>query len=47
MAVNKIFIHPHEPTFEEGYTEFLKSLGYAPDPEFERWWSKLIKSPSI
>lgn len=40
MGVRKIFIEPHEPIFEEGYTEFLSRLGYAPDSDFERWWSK-------
>jgi hypothetical protein len=40
MGVRKIFTEPREPTFEEGYTEFLSGLGYAPDPDFERWWSK-------
>jgi hypothetical protein len=40
MGVNRIFTQPHEPSFEEGYTEFLSHLGYAPDPVFEHWWSK-------
>jgi len=40
MGVRKIFTEPHEPAFEESYTEFLSSLGYTPDPDFERWWSK-------
>jgi hypothetical protein len=40
MGVRKTFTEPREPTFEEGYTEFLSGLGYAPDPDFERWWSK-------
>jgi hypothetical protein len=40
MGMRKIFTEPREPTFEEGYTEFLSSLGYTPDPDFERWWSK-------
>jgi hypothetical protein len=40
MGVRKIFTEPREPTFEEGYTEFLSSLGYAPDPDFDWWWSK-------
>jgi hypothetical protein len=42
MGVNKIFTQPLEPTFDEGYPEFLSSLGYAPDPGFERWWSKYV-----
>ncbi len=40
MGVHKIFTQPHEPAFEQGYPEFLSSLGYAPDSDFERWWSK-------
>jgi hypothetical protein len=40
LGVSKIFTQPHEPTFEEGYSDFLRRLGYAPDPDFERWWSK-------
>ncbi len=40
MEVKRIFTEPHEPTFEEGYTDFLSRLGYAPDSDFERWWSK-------
>jgi hypothetical protein len=40
LGVNKIFTQPHEPTFEKGYPRFLEHLGYALDPEFERWWSK-------
>jgi len=39
-GVNRIFTQPHEPTFAEGYPEFLQTLGYAPDPDRERWWSK-------
>ncbi len=35
-----LFTQSHEPTFEEGYEEFLARLGYAPDLQFERWWSK-------
>ena len=40
LGVNKIFTQPHEPTFEKAYPQFLEHLGYTPDPEFERWWSK-------
>lgn len=40
MGVYRIFTQPNEPTFTEGYTEFLSRLGYAPDPNFERWWVK-------
>jgi hypothetical protein len=43
MGVEKIFTEPHEPTFEGGYTEFLSRLGYAPGPDYPRWWSKQIK----
>lgn len=34
------FTLPHEPTFPEGYTEFLTALGYQPDQAYSRWWSK-------
>ena len=40
LAVAKIFTAPHEPAFEGDYPAFLHDLGYAPDPEFERWWRK-------
>ena len=40
MKVARIFTQPHEPTFEEGYPDFLSRLGYQPDPESPRWWSK-------
>ena len=40
MGVARIFTQPHEPTFEEGYTDFLGHLGYAPDPACPEWWSK-------
>jgi len=40
MKVAKIFTQPHEPTFQEGYTEFLDRLGYQPDPQSPGWWSK-------
>jgi hypothetical protein len=40
MGVAKIFTQPHEPTFEQGYTDFLSRLGYAPDPVCSEWWSK-------
>lgn len=43
MGVGKIFTEPHEPTLEEGYTNFLSRLGYAPDPDYPRWWSKVIE----
>ena len=40
LAVAKVFTAPHEPAFAGDYPGFLRWLGYAPDPEFERWWSK-------
>jgi len=40
MGVVKLFTQPHEPTFEQGYTDFLSRLGYAPDPACPEWWSK-------
>lgn len=40
VGVARIFTEPHEPTVEEGYTDFLTRLGYAPDPQYPRWWSK-------
>lgn len=43
MGVAKIFTEPHEPTFEEGYTDFLSRLGYTPDPDYPRWWSKVVE----
>jgi hypothetical protein len=46
MGVNRIFTQPHEPTFKEGYTEFLSGLGYSPDPDFGHWWSKRSEPPS-
>ena len=40
MGVKKIFTQPYEPTFEQGYRDFLSHLGYTSDPNYERWWSK-------
>lgn len=40
MRVDTIFTQPHEPTFSEGYTDFLSRLGYGPDPDFAGWWRK-------
>jgi hypothetical protein len=41
VGVQRIFTQPHDPSFEEElYTDFLSRLGYAPDHEFKRWWSK-------
>jgi len=42
MGVAKLFTQPHEPTFAEGYTDFLSRLGYAPSLAYPRWWSKSI-----
>jgi len=36
----KIFTQPREPTFEEGYRDFLSRLGYQPDSESPGWWSR-------
>jgi hypothetical protein len=43
MGVARIFTQPHEPTFEQGYTEFLGRLGYAPDQACHEWWSKIVE----
>jgi hypothetical protein len=41
IGVQRIFTQPHDPSFEEEvYIDFLSLLGYAPDPDFERWWYK-------
>ena len=40
MAVERIFTQPREPTFAEGYPDFLRRLGYAADPDYPSWWSK-------
>jgi hypothetical protein len=40
LGVSRVFTLPREPTFVEGYTEFLAGLGYAPDAAFPQWWSK-------
>lgn len=40
MKVDTIFTQPQEPTFQEGYPDFLLRLGYRPDPRFEGWWCK-------
>ncbi len=42
IGSRKIYTTSHEPTFEEGYTDFLSGLGYAPDAENPRWWSKEV-----
>lgn len=43
LAVKKVFTEPHEPAFEDGYQNFLSRLGYAPDLDYPRWWSKTIE----
>ena len=43
MKVAWIFTQPREPTFQEGYTDFLSSLGYEPDSETQGWWSKAMR----
>ena len=40
IPAGRVFTEPREPTFEQGYPEFLEQLGYAPDPAFAGWWSK-------
>jgi hypothetical protein len=42
LKVNRIFTAPREPTFEEGYTDFLARLGYSLDLENPDWWSKRL-----
>jgi hypothetical protein len=32
---------PYDPAFQEGYTDFLSSLGYVADPVTLGWWRKL------
>lgn len=40
IGASTIFSMPHDPAFAEGYKEFLARLGYGPDPDAPRWWSK-------
>lgn len=40
MKVDTIFTQPHEPAFQEGYSDFLRRLGYGPDPHIAGWWCK-------
>jgi hypothetical protein len=40
--VEKVFTPSYEPTFEEGYAEFLTRLGYAPEAASPQWWSKTL-----
>ena len=39
MGAARTFTQPHEPTWEQGYTDFLSRLGYAPAPACPGWWS--------
>ena len=41
LPVSRILTPPIEPTFQENYPDFLGQQGYAPDPSFARWWSRL------
>jgi hypothetical protein len=43
IAVQRIYTHPHDPAFQQGYTEFLGQLGYGPHPEYAEWWGKTIE----
>lgn len=40
IGAAKFFTHPHDSAFEEGYQDFLRHLGYSPDPDTPAWWSK-------
>lgn len=40
----KLWTLPHEPTFEQGYTEFLAGIGYAQDAQCPDWWSRVVKT---
>jgi hypothetical protein len=40
MRVTKLFTQPHDSAVPQGYTDFLHTLGYQPDPDFRLWWSK-------
>lgn len=40
VGVPKLYTQPHDPAFEEGYQDFLRRLGYAPDAAHPTWWSK-------
>ena len=39
-GIEEIFTLGRDPVWGEGYSAFLQALGYAPDPDFDGWWSK-------
>ncbi len=40
LGVTRIFTHPQDPAFNEGYADFLVDLGYGLDATCSEWWSK-------
>ena len=40
IPAHTIFTQPYEPTYPDGYPDFLRRLGYTPDPELASWWRK-------
>jgi hypothetical protein len=43
VGSEKLWSAPHEPTYPEGYRDFLRGLGYQPDTDAPIWWSKMKK----
>jgi hypothetical protein len=41
IGVTHLFTPPYDPAFENGYADFLSSLGYTADPLTPGWWRKL------
>jgi hypothetical protein len=41
IGVPHLLTLPYDPAFQEGYTDFLSSLGYTADPLTPGWWRKL------
>jgi hypothetical protein len=41
IGVTHLFTPPYDPAFENGYLDFLGSLGYTADPVIPGWWRKL------
>jgi hypothetical protein len=41
IGVPHLLTPPYDPAFENGYTDFLSSLGYTADPVTPGWWRKL------
>jgi hypothetical protein len=41
IGVPHLLTLPYDPAFQEGYTDFLSSLGYVADPVTLGWWRKL------